>query len=266
MPTGRKRPPTQRPRADGNCTRTFYSVELALEICARLANGEKWALICNRGRLPHCSALSKWRDKHAEFAEALAQAREIAHERGGPLTADDLEHLKGLLMAGQLRSLKGLSAPGARARLRRKAIHVRYGPRVTQEICQRLAAGEIWSQIAGTGRLPSVATFHRWRREIPEFAAAVEEARRYAAEARFDAALVVAQASTPATVQSDKLHVATLLAHAERMDPDRFGRGAGSGEPRVRRIVIRRFERAVREDGTEYVRAIDSVQEQEDER
>ena len=260
MPKGRKRPPVQTPRADGNCRRTCYSASLALEICARLANGEKWALICNRGRLPHCSALSKWRDKHAEFAEALAQAREIARERAGPLTGDDLEHLKGLLMA------KKASGPGKPRPGRRNIVHVRYGPRVAREICEHLAAGEIWSQIAGAGRLPSVATFYRWRRDFPEFAAAVEDARRYAAEARFDAALVVAQASTPATVQSDKLHVATLFAHAEKLDPDRFGRGAGSGEPRIRRIVIRRFERAVREDGTEYVRAIDSVQEQEDER
>jgi hypothetical protein len=65
-------------------------------------------------------------------------------------------------------------------------------------------------------------------------------------------------------VQSDKLLVGTLLHHAAKLDPVRFGAArerAGSDEPAVRRIVIRRFERARREDGTEYVRVIDSVED-----
>jgi hypothetical protein len=213
--------------------------------------------MCNRGRFPAVSTLYWWRDRHPAFAEALAQAREIAAERDGGPTAADAGQLKGLLMAED----PGRGRGG-------KIVQVRYGAAVTQKICERIAAGDLWRRIAGRDGLPSQASFYRWRKLHPEFAAAVEEARRYAAEARFDAALEVAEAATAATVQADKLRVSTLLHQAERLDPDRFGppsgarRGAGG---RVRRIVIRRFERGRRDDGTEYVRAIDSIQEREDE-
>jgi hypothetical protein len=91
MPFGQRRPPRQRARADGNITHTVYSVGLALEICRRLAEGERWTFICNTGRMPACGTLYSWRRKHPAFAEALAQAREIAAEHGGRLRADDLD-------------------------------------------------------------------------------------------------------------------------------------------------------------------------------
>lgn len=237
---------------------TRYSTSVALEICARLAAGEAWLRICGRGRLPRYSTLYRWRETHPAFAEALAQAQELARARGGALSAADRRSLKGLLMAEEPRPRKG-----------GKTEIVRYGAPASRRICERLAAGEIWNRIAGSRGMPSAATFYRWRKQHPEFAALVEDARRYAAEVRFDAALEVAEASTPATVQSDKLWASTLLHQAERLDPDRFGppsgrmRGGGGGG--VRRIIVRRFERGWREDGSEYVRAIDSVQE-EDER
>jgi hypothetical protein len=152
-------------------------------------------------------------------------------------------------------------------------VHVRYGQAVAREICERLAKGEIWSHFAGSGRMPCYGMLSYWSKKHPAFAQAVAEARLSAAEARFELALETAMASTPATVQSDRLKVATLLQHAERLDPAKFGRpgarggeGGEGGEGRIRRITVRRFERAWRDDGSEYVRVIDSVQDVEEAR
>lgn len=167
-------------------------------------------------------------------------------------------------MAEKLRPRGGAGAGKLRPRRNGKVVHVRYGPAVAREICERLARGEIWSQIAGAGRLPSYHTLYDWQAKHPEFAAAVADARRIAAEARFEQALEVAQASTPATLQSDRLRVATLLHHAERLDPERFGKaGTRREDDRVQTIVIRRFERAIDDQGRPYVRVIEKAQDVE---
>jgi hypothetical protein len=205
----------------------------------------------------------------AFFAPGALDAFRLADPRlrGADATVGDPDHLKGLLMAQELGPSRGRGARKLRPRRNGKVVRARYGPRLARDICERLARGEIWSQIAGTGRLPSYWMLYRWQREHPEFAVAVREARRLAAEARFERALEVAEASTPATVQSDKLRVATLLHHAERLDPDRFGKASGRGEAEpVRTIVIRRFERALDDQGRPYVRVIESAQDVEPDR
>jgi hypothetical protein len=260
MVAGPKRPP----RADGNVAHAYYSVATAHAICARLAAGARWARICKLDRMPSRRTLYHWRFAHPEFAEAVAQARELARERAGRPIAADLDHLRGLLMAEELRPRRGTGQGKLRPRRNGKVVHVRYAPGVAREICERLARGEIWSQIAGTGRLPSYCSLYNWQAKHPEFAAAVETARRIAAEARFEKALEVAEASTPATVQSDKLRVATLLHHAERLDPERFGKSGGRrDDDRVQTIVIRRFERAIDDQGRPYVRVIEKAQDVE---
>lgn len=98
-----------------------------------------------------------------------------------------------------------------------------YTPKLAEEICERIAAGEIWWRICCTGRMPSYRALYQWEKRYPEFAEALAQAREIAAHARFDKALVVAEDSTPATVQSDRLHVGTLLRHAEALGPDHYG-------------------------------------------
>jgi hypothetical protein len=168
-------------------------------------------------------------------------------------------------MTEELRPRRGAASGKLRPRRNGKVVPVRYGPAVAREICERLARGEIWAQIAGAGRMPCYGVLYQWKKQHPEFAAAVEEARRIAAEARFEQALAVAEASTPATIQADKLRVATLLHHAERLDPERFGKPGGGrdAEDQVRTIVIRRFERALDDEGRPYVRVIEDAQDVE---
>ncbi len=138
--------------------------------------------------------------------------------------------------------------------------HVRYSKRVTEEICRRIARGEIWHRICNTEGLPSYDTLYQWLRKYPDFAEEFAQAREMAADLRADQVLVVAEEATAATVQRDRLRVASLQWHAGKAAPRRYGSRAGDevkeGEPRELVIRIRQFERAWREDGTPYVREL----------
>jgi hypothetical protein len=65
-------------RADGSILCVRYSRAVAREICERLAAGERWHRFCNTARMPSYHCLYKWRLRHPEFAEAYAQAMEMA--------------------------------------------------------------------------------------------------------------------------------------------------------------------------------------------
>ncbi|WP_334164209.1 hypothetical protein [Phenylobacterium sp.] len=145
-----------------------------------------------------------------------------------------------------------------------------YDPELARQICDRLAAGELWREIRRSKGMPADGGYWAWRRAHPAFEAAVRDALLAAAETRFEEALEVAMASRPDTLQVDKLKVSTLLHQAERLDPERFGPPSarrrlygGAERGHVQRLVVRHFERAVAEDGTSYIRAIDSIQEVE---
>jgi len=138
--------------------------------------------------------------------------------------------------------------------------HVRYSKRVAREICERIAAGEIWFRICNTGRLPSYTTLYGWLRKHPDFAEGYAQAREMAADLRADKALAVAEDATAATVQADRLRVNTLQWHAAKAAPRRYGsrpgQDDGDGRPPELVIRVRQFERAWREDGAPYVREI----------
>ncbi|HVI33813.1 hypothetical protein [Phenylobacterium sp.] len=145
-----------------------------------------------------------------------------------------------------------------------------YDPELARQICDRLVSGELWRDIRKTEGMPSDGDYWAWRRARPAFEAAVRDALRAAAEARFEQALEVAMSSASDTLQADKLKVSTLLHHAERMDPERFGppsarrkEGPGDAGGHIQTLVVRHFERALTEDGASYIRAIDSIQQVE---
>ena len=139
--------------------------------------------------------------------------------------------------------------------------HARYSKKLTQEICRRIAGGEVWFRICNTGNLPSYTTLYTWLRKYPDFAEDFAQAREMAADLHADRVLVVAEESTAATVQSDRLKVGALQWHAAKAAPKRYGSRAGEdvapeGEPRRLIIEVRRFETAYRPDGTAYTREI----------
>jgi hypothetical protein len=139
--------------------------------------------------------------------------------------------------------------------------HARYSKKLTREICLRIAQGEIWHKICNTGHMPSYTTLYVWVRKYPDFAEDFAQAREMAADLRADKVLVVAEESTAATVQSDRLKVGALQWHAAKAAPKRYGSRAGEdvvqeGLPRRLIIEVRRFETAYRPDGTAYTREI----------
>lgn len=137
---------------------------------------------------------------------------------------------------------------------------VRFSAKVAEEICIRIAAGETWSAMCGKGSMPSHAALYKWRDQKPEFRADLERARDIAADSRADRALEVAEGATSATVQADRLRVSTLLWHAARGAPHRYGSRAEAPAGKAPRasfsVRIREFVPVTREDGTVFTREI----------
>jgi hypothetical protein len=128
-----------------------------------------------------------------------------------------------------------MSARGRRPRRR----SVPFSPKVAREICERLAAGELWHRIAGKGRMPSYASLYVWKRTIPEFAEALAEALEIAADHRFERALAVAEGATSGTASADRLHVDTLKYHAAKLAPRKYGTKGEVAPARVQLIGTR---------------------------
>lgn len=55
---------------------TKYTLEIALEICERIADGESLKSICGDERMPKKTAVYEWLLRHKEFADIYARARE----------------------------------------------------------------------------------------------------------------------------------------------------------------------------------------------
>lgn len=249
--------------------RVDYTGKVAREICERIAGGESWWSMAGVGRMPSITTLHRWRGRYPLFAEALAQAREVAAEAkrwGRPLGEwpTIFEQLEMNEMDETSRMRRGRSPAQPKPRRDGQVVCVRYSHQAAQRIFDGIAAGRTWLSMAGTGGMPAHRTLYYWKAKYPEFREGLEAAQRIAGEARFEMAFEVAQASTHETVHSDKTKIALFMSQAAILDPERFGaqkRAAPAGEEPIRRITIRRFERAQREDGSEYVRVIDAVQD-----
>lgn len=72
--------PRKQPNADGVYVMGRYTPALAKRVCELIAKGAAWHKIANTDGLPAYNTLYQWRAKYPDFAEALAQAREMAAE------------------------------------------------------------------------------------------------------------------------------------------------------------------------------------------
>jgi hypothetical protein len=149
----------------------------------------------------------------------------------------------------------GAAGPSDRAAARKPR---RYSRKLAEEICRRIADGETWLTISETDDM-RYATLYAWRDQRPEFRAGLARALEIAADHKAERALQVAEASTAATVQADRLRIATLMQHAALAAPHRWGRraeqDAGAAEEAVE-IYARRFEKLTRADGSTVVREV----------
>lgn len=56
---------------------TDYSLELAEQICERVANGQGLVKICKEDAMPHRSTVMRWIFKNKEFCDMYTHAREL---------------------------------------------------------------------------------------------------------------------------------------------------------------------------------------------
>lgn len=149
------------------------------------------------------------------------------------------------------------AAPKPSRRRKAGGRSVKYSPEVAQEICERIARGEIWSRIGGTEGLPDYSTLYDWKDRRPEFAEAYARARAIAKQVCVDEVLAVAKEATRETVQQDRLHIGSLkwqVARADGLEAKEASWSLGKNQRLI--VEVRQFERAWRKDGTPYVREI----------
>lgn len=57
-----------------------YSLEIAEEICARIAGGQSTVEVCRSEDMPDKSTVYRWLEKHSEFRDMYARAKEFDDE------------------------------------------------------------------------------------------------------------------------------------------------------------------------------------------
>ncbi len=131
-----KRTSTRRPQelpakktveADGRVTYVHYTRKLAKTICARLATGETWFRMANTPGMPCYTSLYAWRQKYPEFAEAYAQAKEMAADLRADRTLEVAEAATSATASADRLRIGALQWHAG------KAAPKRYGTRVRDE-------------------------------------------------------------------------------------------------------------------------------------
>ena len=131
---------------------------------------------------------------------------------------------------------------------------------MVRKVCEDLASGKTYQELARNPRRPCAATLYNWRQKHPEFAEAADAARAFGAEFCADRALEVAEQATEETVRKAKLHVDTLMLRAGFLAPGRWSaRTARAAKVEPVEIVfsVRHFEKVTGADGKAYVREIE---------
>ena len=135
---------------------------------------------------------------------------------------------------------------------------VTYSEKLVDVICERIAAGEMWSTFAGTPSMPSYSALYDWRDNYPYCTGRLAQARDRAADAAADELVEVAREATAKTASADRLRVGALQWKAGKSAPHRYGARAEAAELPARRLVIRvrHFEEVVGPDGARFIREI----------
>jgi hypothetical protein len=183
-----------------------FTAVLARTICARVMAGESQVAICAEPDMPSRNTVTRWARERRVFGRALARARALGGRLGTATTT--------------------------------------YCPVVAQEIAARVGEGEFLSHVCRDPAMPSVSTVNYWRREHPEFAAAMRVARETQAEAFCATGWDLATEATPDTAYLTQVRLAHLRWTASVLAPRSFGRlkpAEPPVEPVTKRILFRHF-------------------------
>jgi hypothetical protein len=206
-------------RAAARPFETLYSRALALEIVARVAEGESLASVCRDGRMPCMKTVYNWMATRDGFAPMLRAAQATAR------LAVRAAHVA--RRRARLARPKTRACPGGVSG---------YGRRMARLICERLALqGESLQEICAREGFPSVATVYNWLRAYPEFAAMYGEARAFQAWRLEDRGRDVALGAGPGGIAVADLEITRLRTRASHLRPRVWGIEAGRGTVTVRR-------------------------------
>lgn len=185
-----------------------YSDELAERLCARVAAGEMFYVICREAGMPTPQSVGRWAKERPEFGQ-----RWLAARRAGGRPED---------AGGGVWS---------------------YCPEAADEIFERLCEGECLTGVARDPAMPSLSTIFNWRRRFAEFEAAVQLAMRIRAERFCDLGWELAMEATPETAFLTQVRLTQLRWTAGTMAPRTFR--AKQAEPELpretRTILFRHF-------------------------
>ncbi|CAB4130694.1 hypothetical protein UFOVP120_24 [uncultured Caudovirales phage] len=98
-----------------------------------------------------------------------------------------------------------------------------YTDEVADIICDRMINGENFSQICADPMMPSRAALYRWRASRPDFDARCARAREALADFLLDKIEAMADETTEANVNSQRLKISTAQWRAEKMAPRTLG-------------------------------------------
>jgi len=98
-----------------------------------------------------------------------------------------------------------------------------YTDEVADIICDRMINGENFSQICSDPMMPSRAALYRWRASRPDFDARCARAREALADFLLDKIEAMADETTEANVNSQRLKISTAQWRAEKMAPRTLG-------------------------------------------
>jgi hypothetical protein len=98
-----------------------------------------------------------------------------------------------------------------------------YTDEVADIICDRMINGENFSHICADPMMPSRAALYRWRASRPDFDARCARAREALADFLLDKIEAMADETTEANVNSQRLKISTAQWRAEKMAPRTLG-------------------------------------------
>ena len=98
-----------------------------------------------------------------------------------------------------------------------------YSEEIAEIICERMINGENFSQICSDPMMPSRAALYRWRAARPDFDARCARAREALADFLLDKIEAMADETTEANVNSQRLKISTAQWRAEKMAPRTLG-------------------------------------------
>jgi hypothetical protein len=196
-----------------------YTAALGRAICERVASGETEAAICRDAGMPNRATLQRWAQSLPVFAAELARARAV----------------------GGRRVYNGRT--------------LEYDAAVAQAFYERICEGESVKGICADPQMPSFATYYRWRKLVPAFAALMREARDILADRFCDLGWEIAEAITPETAYATHVKLGQLRWTAGMLAPTRYGRTkpvelVADGADRDFVVVVKRFTDAPLADGT----------------